>query len=114
MSDMVVNDSLTIAVDAEPAAVLEALRVVDMVGSLTRVLRALGAGSRLALPPTILSRAGSADPDAYARLLDARGRPSTHCLAVSPSAPRAASGRGRRTKAGSSPPSVARPVQCRG
>jgi hypothetical protein len=59
MSDMVVNDSLTIAVDAEPAAVLEALRVVDMVGSLTRVLRALGAGSRLALPPTILSRAGS-------------------------------------------------------
>jgi hypothetical protein len=57
MSDMVVNESLTVTLDASPAATLDALRGADLTGPLTGALRALGASSRLALPPEVLDGA---------------------------------------------------------
>ncbi len=57
-----ISEALTVGVDADPVAVLTAVRRLDHTRTVTRALRALGLADRISLMPTVLDRGRGPDP----------------------------------------------------
>lgn len=56
-----VTDTRVVLVDADPAAVLEALEHLDLAAPATSAIRALGIANRIALAPTLLDAGAGAE-----------------------------------------------------